>query len=250
MSGIFGEIAERYDALRPLQPSDRRRVAALASAPWLRRGDLIVEVGCGTGRMTLPLAQLSGHQVVGVDPEARMLEVARSKDVDGRVRWLVGTAYRLPLPTGSAGAVLMSMVVHLLKQPGRAFREAHRVLRPGGRLQIWTFTPGHVRGFYLNPWFPSVARIDGQRFADLETLEAGLRWAGFGAVAIESQRQSGTLVIEDVVERVRGRYISTLALVPPLEYRLGLQQLEELWTLDPGRRIPYALEWAILTAFK
>jgi hypothetical protein len=54
--------------------------------------------------------------------------------------------------------------------------------------------------------------------------------------------------VEDVIDRVRGRYISTLSLVPPLEYRLGLQRLEELRTLDGGRPIPYRLEWVIVTA--
>ncbi len=69
-------------------------------------------------------------------------------------------------------------------------------------------------------------------------------------MSVDLERESGTLAVEDVVDRVRGRYISTLSLVPPLEYRLGLQRLEELRTLDPGRRIPYALEWAIVAAVK
>lgn len=250
MPGLFAEIADHYDALRPLHPTDRQRVAALGSASWLRPDDLVVEVGCGTGRMTRPLAEMSVQQVVGVDPEERMLAVAREKDVAGRVRWLLGTAYRLPLANDVAGVVLMSMVVHLLRQRGRAFREARRVLRPGGRLLIWTFTPRHVREFYLNAWFPSVARIDGDRFPSMETLEAGLRRAGFGSVSMALEQEAGTLAVEDVVDRVRGRYISTLALVPTLEYRRGLQQLEELRTLERGRRISYQLEWAIVTAVK
>ena len=250
MPRLFAEIADRYDALRPLQASDRRRVVALGSADWLRPDDLVVEVGCGTGRMTLPLAEISAHQVVGVDPEERMLEVARAKDEASRVRWLRGTAYRLPLADGVAGVVLMSMVVHLLKQPGRAFTEARRVVRPEGRMVIWTFTPRHVREFYLNEWFPSIARIDGQRFPGEKTLEAGLRRAGFASVTVEVEQETGTLAVEDVIDRVRGRYISTLSLVAPLEYRLGLQRLEELRTLDGGRRIPYRLEWAIVTAIK
>jgi len=151
---------------------------------------------------------------------------------------------------GVAGVVLMSMVVHLLKQPGRAFAEARRVLRPEGRMVIWTFTPRHIREFYLNEWFPSIARIDGQRFPREETLEAGLRRAGFASAAMDIEEETGALAVEEVIDRVRGRYISTLSLVPPLEYRLGLQRLEELRTLDGGRRIPYRLEWAIVTAIK
>jgi SAM-dependent methyltransferase len=247
---MFAEIADRYDALRPLHPSDRRRVVALGSADWLRANDLVVDVGCGTGRMTLPLAEMSARPVVGVDPEERMLAVARQKDVGGRARWVQGTAYRLPLADAVAGVVLMSMVVHLLKQRGRAFREARRVLRADGRLVIWTFTLRHVQEFYLNAWFPSIARIDLARFPSEEVLEVALRAAGFRQVFVELEREAGTLAVEDVVDRVRGRYISTLSLVPPLEYRLGLQELEEMRTLDSEREIPYQLEWAIVTAVK
>ena len=48
-----------------------------------------------------------------------------SKDVAGRVQWVRGSAYRLPVADGTARLVVMVMVVHLLRQRTRAFREAH-----------------------------------------------------------------------------------------------------------------------------
>jgi hypothetical protein len=53
-----------------------------------------------------------------------------------------------------------------------------------------------------------------------------------------------------VVDRVRGRYISTLSLLPPLEYRLGLQRLEEMLAQDRSIRLTQRSEWAIFTACK
>ena len=100
----------------------------------LQAGDLVVEVGCGTGRLTLPLAAVTPARVMGVDSEAKMLDVARAKDGAGRVGWVRGSAYRLPVGDGEAALVLMVMVVHLLRQRVRAFSETRRVLRPGGRL--------------------------------------------------------------------------------------------------------------------
>jgi len=47
---------------------------------------------------------------------------------------------------------------------------------------------------------------------------------------------------------VRGRYISTLAMLPPLEYRLGLQRLEELLAQDRTITLSQRSEWAIVTA--
>jgi ubiquinone/menaquinone biosynthesis C-methylase UbiE len=78
MSPSFAEIAPRYDALRPLSSGDRTRLETMLREAALQPGDRVVEVGCGTGRLTLPLAAMTPARVTGVEPEARMLDVARS----------------------------------------------------------------------------------------------------------------------------------------------------------------------------
>src|ERR1700716_1610626 len=179
MSPSFAEIAPRYDALRPLSAGDRARLDAMLREAAPKAGDLVVEVGCGTGRLTLPLAAVTPARVMGVDAEAKMLDVARAKDAAERVEWVRGSAYRLPVGEAEATLVMMVMVVHLLRQRGRAFAETHRVLRPGGRLSVWTFTPRHVEEFYLNAYFPSIAVIDRPRFPPVMTLTAELHRVGF-----------------------------------------------------------------------
>ncbi len=211
-------------------------------------GDLVVEVGCGTGRLTLPLAAVTPARVMGVDSEARMLDVARAKDRAGRVEWVRGSAYRLPVVDGEAALVMMVMVVHLLRQRVRAFSETRRVLRPGGRLSVWTFTPRHVEEFYLNAYFPSIAVIDRPRFPPLEAVTSELRRAGFADVRVDLREEPRRIDIAEVVDRVRGRYISTLSLLPPLEYRLGLQRLEEMLAQDRSITLTQRSEWGIITA--
>jgi ubiquinone/menaquinone biosynthesis C-methylase UbiE len=250
MSPSFAEIAPRYDALRPLSAGDRARLQTMLGEAALQPGDRVVEVGCGTGRLTLPLSAMTPARVTGVDTETRMLDVARGKDAAGRIEWIRGSAYRLPLEDGAAALVMMVMVVHLLRQRVRAFTEARRILRPGGRLSLWTFTPRHVEEFYLNPYFPSIAVIDGPRFPSVAVLSAELRRAGFEDVRVQVVDEPRQLDIADVVDRVRGRYISTLAMLPPLEYRLGLQQLEEMLAQDRSIRLTQRSEWALFTARK
>ena len=250
MSPSFAEIAPRYDALRPLSSGDRARLESMLGESDLHATDLVVEVGCGTGRLTLPLAAITPARVMGVDAEAKMLDVARAKDGAGRVEWVRGSAYRLPVGDGEASLVMMVMVVHLLRQRVRAFTEARRILRPGGQLSLWTFTPRHVEEFYLNPYFPSIAVIDRPRFPSVTVLTAELRRAGFDEPHVQLMDEPRQLDIADVVDRVRGRYISTLAMLPPLEYRLGLQQLEEMLAQDRSIRLTQRSEWAIVTARK
>jgi ubiquinone/menaquinone biosynthesis C-methylase UbiE len=248
MSPTFAEIAPHYDALRPLSEADRSRLKSVVAKAALRPDEIAVDIGCGTGRITLPLAALTDARVVGVDSEARMLEVGRSKDASGRVDWRLGSAYRLPLLEGEAALALMVMVAHLLGRRGSAFRELRRILRPGGLLSLWTFTPHHVQDFYLNRYFPSIPVIDLPRFAETPVLIRELRRAGFAEVEAEIEEEERVMPISDVVDRVRGRYISTLAMLPPLEYRLGLQQLEELLARDRGVVMRQRSQWAVLAA--
>jgi ubiquinone/menaquinone biosynthesis C-methylase UbiE len=250
MSPSFAEIAPRYDALRPLSAADRARLETMLREAALQPGDRVVEVGCGTGRLTLPLSAMTPARVTGVDSEIRMLEVARGKDISGRVDWVRGSAYRLPIDDEATALVMMVMVVHLLRQRVRAFTEARRILRPGGLLSLWTFTPRHVEDFYLNAYFPSIAVIDRPRFPSVAVLSAELRRAGFDDLRVRLMDEPRQLDIADVVDRVRGRYISTLAMLPPLEYRLGLQQLEEMLAQNRSIRLAQRSEWAIITAEK
>jgi ubiquinone/menaquinone biosynthesis C-methylase UbiE len=250
MSPSFAEIAPHYDALRPLSSGDRQRLERMLSTASLDAEDLVVEVGSGTGRLTLPMATMTPARVIGVDSEARMLEVARAKDVLGRITWRQGSAYRLPVGNGEAALVVMVMVVHLLRQRVRAFAETRRVCRPGGQLSVWTFTPRHVDEFYLNEYFPSIPVIDRPRFPPVATLTAELRRAGFAQVDAEVVEERRTMGLAEVVDRVRGRYISTLSMVPALEYRLGLQRLEERLATDRSVTMRQRSEWALLTARK
>ena len=248
MSPSFAEIAPRYDALRPLSAGDRARLLRVVEDARLGPADLALEVGCGTGRMTVPLAALTSARVIGVDSEEQMLTVARAKDTEARIDWRKGSAYRLPIGDGEVSLGLMVMVVHLLRRRGAAFRELRRALRPRGRLSLWTFTPDHVRGFYLNEYFPSIPLIDLPRFAAVDSISRELRRAGFNEVAVEIQEEERVMPIAEVVDRVRGRYISTLAMLPPLEYRLGLQRLEELLARDRTVLMRQRSEWAVFSA--
>jgi len=125
----FGSIAGSYDRVRP--------GPAPAAVGWLVRDGcaVAVDLAAGTGLFTRALRARAG-QVIAVEPDERMRHVLAARSAGVRV--LDGRAEDIPLPDGSADAVLVSHAWHWFDLE-RAVPEIARVLRDGGRLGVlWT----------------------------------------------------------------------------------------------------------------
>lgn len=122
-SPVFGRLSER--------------VLTLAD---IRDDDVVVDLGAGTGLLTLPAAQ-RGQAVVAVDYSAPMLErLADRADSEqlANVTCVHADLRRLPLADESASIAVSSYAFHHLTDDGKqlALSEARRILRPGGRLVV------------------------------------------------------------------------------------------------------------------
>jgi SAM-dependent methyltransferase len=179
----------------------------------------VLDLGCGTGRWSEALAE-RGSRVWGVDESAEMVELARERGVNAKQ----ASAEALPFKEGWFERALLVLVVHVLDRP-RAFDELRRVLAADGRIAVATFAPAQFDNHYLSPYFPSLPEIDRTRFPTGETLEEDLGAAGFSSRTI-SVLQRKTITRDWALERIRGRFISTLLLLDEEEYTEGLARAE------------------------
>jgi SAM-dependent methyltransferase len=241
----FDPLAADYDRLRPAgQAWEELSERTLAVLGDFRR---LVDVGCGTGRFAAFAKARRGGRVWGVDPAPEMLRRARARPDAGGIGWKQASAERLPFTDGWFDAAHMHLVVHTLPDRPAALAEIARVLMPCGRIAVATFAMEHFQRFFLNPYFPSIAAIDGARFPEPAILTEELGVAGFREAAVERISQPVSAEPRDVLERVRGRYISTLHLLPPAEYAEGLARLEHDVAAGRGA-FTYSLEWALVSA--
>jgi len=128
-----------YDPVVALTMRERTFRSRLVEQVATGQPTAVLEIGCGTGSLTVRLAQaLPASSVTGLDPDSDALARARAKDPMGRIDWYEGTAVGLPMPEHSFDRVVASLVLHHLTtgEKRAALAEAHRVLRPGGCLHV------------------------------------------------------------------------------------------------------------------
>jgi ubiquinone/menaquinone biosynthesis C-methylase UbiE len=113
----------------------------------------ILDLGCGTGRFSEGLAARFDAEVIGLDPSVKMLQLAREKQRDGRVRYQPGRAEAIPLPSQSVDLVFMSMSLHHFADQIVAAQECRRVLRNQGSVVIRTGTREQIPSYPYVPFF-------------------------------------------------------------------------------------------------
>lgn len=131
---VDGETQVPPDALSPARRAEEaRRIEFLLRIGRFRRGERVLDLGCGAGWVTRELSE-KGVRVVGLDLSKRGLRKART--VAPKAAFVFGDGYALPLRDGSLDGAVLSEVLEHLAHPEDVLREVRRTLRPGGKLVV------------------------------------------------------------------------------------------------------------------
>ena len=150
----FHWLTRWYDPImRRLFPEAALKTALIAQAR-IQPSQEVLDVGCGTGTLTLMIKQIQPDAAVyGFDMDPQILDIARRKaEQAGEIIILQqGTATSLPYPDESFDHVFASLMLHHLTRQDKqqALREAFRVLKPGGELHVADFGKPHDLAMWL-----------------------------------------------------------------------------------------------------
>ncbi len=177
-------------------PVTRRLLELAGLAP----GHRVLDIACGTGEPALPAAEVVGPQgyVLGTDLSEEMLAVAREK---AKARGLTNIEFRvvdgeeIDVEPASFDAVLCRWGIMFMPEPLRCLRQAHRALKPGGRIAVAVWGPPERNPFFTVPMGVLMKYIEVPpprpgapgvfAFADRDRLAAALGEAGFSDIQID-----------------------------------------------------------------
>lgn len=215
----YDRLAAEYARHRRIHPGVLHEIIASGRLGPERR---LLDVGCGTGNYAAALVEATGCRVAGIDPARAMLERAR-----GAVQWESlgqGTAERLPFAGDSFDLVMSTDVIHHVRNRDAYFREAARVLRPGG--QIVTVTDSHDdirRRRPLSSHFPQTVDIELRRYPAAPLILEEMARAGFTASRVVAVALDYDLTD---LQPYRDRVFSSLLLIDETAYQHGITRLE------------------------
>ena len=180
--------ARRYDllvSLITLGRERRLRERILDRAP-ITVGDVVLDIGCGTGTLAVAAARRVGPGLVyGIDPSPQMIARAHHKAnrAAARAAFVLSRAEALPFANATIDVVLSTVMLHHMNRVARTecMREVARVLATGGHILAVDFGSGQQRGFLAH--FHRHSRFN---LADLVAMqtEAGLEIVDAGPLGI------------------------------------------------------------------
>lgn len=181
---LAGLSTSQLSAVDEFHVRGREATLEIAEALEVGPGSRLLDIGCGLGGPARAMAELRGCDVVGLDltPEfcEAATELSRWTGLDGRTSFRVGDATALDVADASFDAAMTIHVAMNIPDKPAMYREAHRVIRPGGRFVAYDVLQGDGgEVLYPVPWArePSISHL-----ATPGEMRSMLATAGFEVV--------------------------------------------------------------------
>ena len=160
----FGALTRFYDPVVRLTTRERRVKEALLASADIASGATILDVGCGTGTLTVSIKQkYPGARVIGLDLDPAILAMARDKAAKAgvEIEYIEANAANMPVSNDTVDAVFSSLFFHHLlpEQKTDVLREIFRVLTVSGSLHVSDW--GRPTNVVMRWLFYAVQCLDG-----------------------------------------------------------------------------------------
>ncbi|NRD20623.1 class I SAM-dependent methyltransferase [Winogradskyella eckloniae] len=179
MATIYNKIGRNYNQTRKADPYLTKQFLKHLNP---QKDGLYLDVGCGTGNYTNALQQ-KGFQFIGIDPSIEMLKQAHA--LNKNIEWNFAPAEKTNLAHQSIDGIIATLTIHHWPNITRAFSEFNYILKPNGKIVIFSSTPEQMQGYWLNHYFPKMMSDSITQMPSLAVLETAMANSGLKISATE-----------------------------------------------------------------
>ncbi len=235
----YNSLALEYARHRQVLPEVLKN---LIETGKLDSASQVLDVGCGTGNYMIAIESAIGCSCWGIEPSEKML--AKAQERARSVHFKMGKAEQLDYPAEFFDLVFSVDVIHHVSDRPAYFREAHRVLKKGGKVCTVTDSEEIIRHRQpMSVYFPETIEIELQRYPCIPDLRNMMVKAGFTGL-------QDTVVEENYeltdIQRYRDKAFSSLHLISAEAFEQGIQRMEQdLQDRPIPARPRYLLLWGV-----
>jgi ubiquinone/menaquinone biosynthesis C-methylase UbiE len=224
----YDRISSTFDKGRSLSEENLQIwLELIAQYSQSLEGAELLDLGCGTGRFSLPIAQRLLFRVTGADSSYEMLNRGREKDSKNLVKWDWQDAANLTYPNGSFDIVFMSQLLHNVDVPLMVLKQCNRVLREQGTILIRYGSLEQISKDVEHVFFPEILPIDEIRWPSVSMVESWLGMAGFinmYSTAVTQRKYKDGIAH---LKAIATKSMSVLTLISDEAFERGFRRLEE-----------------------
>jgi ubiquinone/menaquinone biosynthesis C-methylase UbiE len=203
----------------------------------------VLDLGCGTGQWSNPLADALDARVVGLEPSSGMLRHAKQRAGEP-VTLAQGIAEHLPFGEATFDAAWLSVVIHHFDDFAGVANQLRRVLKADAPVLIRGAFPGRGPIGSIDRFFPATSRVL-DTYPSLEDTFATFEKAGFGSFYVEKIRQITAHNLRETLDRVKLRADTALQSLTDEEFEQGLRAIEIAARTEEGP-VTDTLELAVI----
>lgn len=173
---IYDKIGKGYNTTRRADPYITERLFHLLNPV---SDGLYIDIGCGTGNYLDALSQ-KGLQFYGIEPSAIMLNEAKQKN--NQTTFIQSKIEDLTLPDSMFDGAIAIFTIHHWDDKIKGLKQAYRLLKPGAKLVLLSFTPEQLLGYWLCHYFPKTMENSCKVVPSLNDMKALFLQCGFSSV--------------------------------------------------------------------
>lgn len=233
-SNAFGKIANDYDKGRRSENVEywSKETHSIAR---LKEGDLVLDLGCGTGVYSKGLRDETSVIMCGLDPSIEMLNQARHKSKD--IHWLNAKGEWLPMRDYIINSIFSSQVWHHIQDKQRTAKECGRVLKKGGRTIIRTISHDQLHKKIVFHYFPEIKENQLRVYPTNEEFTLYFKNAGFKSTKFHKYNLKRYQTIEELIEIAEKKLWSMFRPITQEGLERGINDLRRYYKESGGMAI-------------